>query len=102
MGAAAVARPGLLGTPGLDQFWLHIRSWSETLSHVTIRASARQYSEYMPRVIFTCPDTAMKVQHWLGDDSDDVPADEYEPVDCPACAKVHLINRKTGKLLGER
>jgi len=28
------------------------------------------------------------------------PHREYESVDCPACAKIHFINRKTGKLMG--
>jgi hypothetical protein len=41
----------------------------------------------------------MVVQHWL-DDGDEVPADDYEGVDCPACPQVHFINRKTGKVLG--
>ena len=42
------------------------------------------------------------VQHWLDDDDgDDVPDNEYQVVACPACTKIHLINRKTGKLLGE-
>jgi hypothetical protein len=41
------------------------------------------------------------VQHWLYDhDDDDVPDNAYEVVGCSACTKVHLINRKTGKLLG--
>jgi hypothetical protein len=43
----------------------------------------------------------MKVQHWL-DERDDAPDDEYVQVNCPACAKLHLINFRTGKLLGEK
>jgi hypothetical protein len=43
----------------------------------------------------------MMVQHWLEDDND-VPDNAYEVVPCPACARLHLINRKTGKLLGEK
>jgi hypothetical protein len=31
---------------------------------------------------------------------DDAPDDAYEVFGCPACAKTHLVNRKTGKLLG--
>jgi len=36
--------------------------------------------------------------------ADDVPADEantYEPVTCVICTRVHLVNRATGKTLGE-
>jgi hypothetical protein len=54
----------------------------------------------MAHVVFTCPATSMKVQHSLGDDQD-ASDNEYEGVSCPACAKLHFVNRKTGKLLGE-
>ena len=53
----------------------------------------------MPPFVFTCPATSMKVQHWLDDDQD-VPDNEYEVITCLACTKLHLINRKTGKILG--
>ena len=51
-------------------------------------------------ILFVCPDTKLNIQHWLGN-GNDMPEDEYEGVECPACAKVHFINRKTGKLIGE-
>ena len=54
----------------------------------------------MATLIFTCPDTSMKVQHWLSDDGDEV-ENQYEAVTCPACAKLHFINRKTQKLFGQ-
>ena len=53
----------------------------------------------MPPFVFTCPATSMKVQHWLDDDKD-VPENEYEVITCLACTKLHLISRKTGKILG--
>jgi hypothetical protein len=28
-------------------------------------------------------------------------SDVYEPVDCPACGRIHLVNKSTGKLLGD-
>lgn len=43
----------------------------------------------------------MNVQHWLPD----VPEDKkgcYSSVVCPACAKLHFINNRTGKLLGDK
>ena len=53
----------------------------------------------MTAVIFICPMTDLSVQHWL-DDNEDIPEGECEVLlRCPACAKVHLINRKTGKPL---
>ena len=55
----------------------------------------------MPTFVCTCPSTKLDVQYSPDDDKkDDVSDTEYEAVTCKACAKVHLINRKTGKLLG--
>jgi hypothetical protein len=52
------------------------------------------------RLLFTCPITRMKVQHWL-DSDENTSVNEYEAITCQACARIHLINRKTGKLLGQ-
>ena len=54
----------------------------------------------MAAFIFTCPDTSIKVQHWL-DEDDDAPENEYAGITCPACTKLHFLDRKTGKLLGQ-
>jgi hypothetical protein len=54
----------------------------------------------MARFVFICPATLMNVQHLLEDDQD-APDNEYEGITCPACAKLHFVNRKTGKLLGQ-
>ena len=54
----------------------------------------------MAHSVFRCPTTGFNVQHQLDDDAH-IPETEYEAVTCLACAKLHLINRKTGKLLGE-
>ena len=53
----------------------------------------------MAASVFTCPSTRLKVQHWL--DDEDAPETEYEAITCKACARLHLINRKTGRLLGQ-
>ena len=55
----------------------------------------------MAAFIFTCPETTMLVQYWLDEDTD-VQENEYEGLICPACAKLHFFNRKTGKLFGQR
>ena len=54
----------------------------------------------MSPFLFTCPNTLMKVQHWLEDDKDTEEA-IYEALTCPACSLVHFINRKTKKLFNE-
>ena len=55
----------------------------------------------MPPFIFKCPSTGLNVQEWV--DDEDGPADnEFQGVICPACTRLHFLNRKTGKLLGEK
>jgi hypothetical protein len=54
----------------------------------------------MAPFIFKCPATSQNIQSWL-DDDEDSPDDKYEPMICPACARLHFLNRKTGKLLGQ-
>ncbi|HJY90780.1 MAG TPA: hypothetical protein VJ255_10900 [Candidatus Acidoferrum sp.] len=65
-------------------------------------------------IIFRCPVTALDVQtSWplsregriivapesQGEDNEER---RYEGLTCPACSRLHFINRKTGKLLGGR
>ena len=54
----------------------------------------------MGAFLFTCPTTKLKVQHWL-DDDDDALENEFKGIICSACMKLHFINRRTGKLLGD-
>lgn len=50
-------------------------------------------------ILFKCPQTGMNVQHRLSD----APANgTHVSVPCPACARLHLIDRSTGRLLGDR
>jgi hypothetical protein len=55
----------------------------------------------MSNFVFICPSTNLNVQHWRDDDDEVVLDNEYEGVICRACARLHLINRKTGKALGQ-
>jgi len=55
----------------------------------------------MVALLFTCPTTKMKVQHWVDDDAR-LSENEFVGVVCAACVKLHLINCRTGKLLGEK
>jgi len=48
--------------------------------------------------LFKCPITNQHVQGWL--DDEDAQPTEFEGMTCPACMRLHLINRKTGELLG--
>ena len=44
----------------------------------------------------------MNVQVWLPDEAPADRADSYESVACPACTRLHLINKITGKILGDK
>jgi hypothetical protein len=48
-----------------------------------------------------CPSTGFDIQH-ESDNDPDVSENEYEAVTCLACTKIHLVNRKTGKVLGQQ
>jgi len=54
--------------------------------------------------LYRCPNTGQQVQGWIADDpTEDHPeddADTYQTLACLVCARVHLINAKTGKVLG--
>jgi hypothetical protein len=63
-------------------------------------ASQGRHILTMAATVFRCPTTSMNVQHW-SDDDNDARENEYEGIVCPACTKLHLLNRKTGKLLGQ-
>ena len=49
--------------------------------------------------LYRCPNTGQTVQGWSADEMPD--DDVYELVTCLACTQVHLVNLKTGKVLGE-
>ena len=54
----------------------------------------------MAAFIYSCPTTGLNVQGWVADDQTKSDAETYEAVTCMACARVHLVNPKTGKVLG--
>jgi hypothetical protein len=57
---------------------------------------------HMKPIMFTCPQTSEKVQHWLDEREQPTNEEAYESFSCPACAGLHFINRKTGMLLGAK
>jgi hypothetical protein len=52
----------------------------------------------MGAILFTCPATQFTVQHWLEED-ERASEEDYEGITCPACTRVHFVNRK-GKVPG--
>ena len=55
----------------------------------------------MAAFIYRCPTTALNVQGWFAEEIDSDQDTIYETVTCPACTRVHLVNRATGKVLGQ-
>jgi hypothetical protein len=48
---------------------------------------------------YRCPRTGEEAQGWDTADHLTDGGEIYEPVTCTACGRVHLINRKSGKVL---
>jgi hypothetical protein len=53
----------------------------------------------MAPFLYRCPNTGRQVQAWAADDPTDED-DAYRQVTCLACAGLHLVNPKTGKVAG--
>ena len=66
-------------------------------------APRRPYQyENMAKLNFRCARTELNVQVWLPDEAPTTLADGYEVVTCPACARVHLVNKTTGRTLADK
>ncbi len=56
----------------------------------------------MKPALFRCPTTGAVVQHMIAAEPDPADRNRYDSVRCAACSLPHLINRVTGKALGEK
>jgi hypothetical protein len=54
----------------------------------------------MAPFIFLCPNTRHRVQGWSADNGSESGGEVYESVTCLACGQPHMVNPKTGKVLG--
>lgn len=54
----------------------------------------------MAAFLYRCPHTGLKVQGWVASEPDDSGGETFEPVICTACAQFHLVNVRTGRVLG--
>lgn len=53
----------------------------------------------MSAVLYRCPNTGYHVQSW-SEEGDGLSNDLYVPVRCTVCLAAHLVNPKTGHVLG--
>lgn len=56
----------------------------------------------MRPVLFRCPTTNKLVQHFLADQPNEGDCHRFDSVQCNACGLVHLVNRATGKAMGQK
>jgi hypothetical protein len=56
----------------------------------------------MSAFVYCCPNSRKYVQGWTAEDpyESEAEVDAYEAVRCPACLRTHMVNPKTGKVLG--
>jgi hypothetical protein len=55
----------------------------------------------MRTILYHCPATGLRAQAVFTDEEPEEEGEIYEGVLCPACARIHLVNRATGKVLGD-
>jgi hypothetical protein len=66
-----------------------------------VRAAGKRLRLASPETItFLCPNMRVSVESSFADteDSDEI----YERVTCTACGRLHMVNLRTGKILGVR
>jgi hypothetical protein len=68
---------------------------------LAVRAAGKRLRLALPETItFLCPNTGVSVESSFADieDSDEI----YERVTCLACRQLHMLNLRTGEILGVR
>src|SRR5262245_37851157 len=68
---------------------------------LAVRAAGKRLRLALPETItFLCPNMGISVESSFRDteDSDEI----YERVTCLACRRLHMVNLRTGKILGVR
>lgn len=53
-------------------------------------------------LLFKCPISGLTVQGRIERTHEGEHAEHYQEVDCPGCGAAHFINRRTGKVLGQK
>jgi hypothetical protein len=55
----------------------------------------------MVAIMFRCPNTGSQVQGWIAEDVTDAGENTYESTSCHACGRMHWINPRTGRVIGQ-
>jgi hypothetical protein len=78
-----------------------VQKKSGDLRQINAQGHATASTFKMARLIFRCTRTGMNVQIEMPETAPTDHADSYESVTCPACTRIHLINKATGRILGD-
>jgi hypothetical protein len=54
----------------------------------------------MATFVYRCPNTGLNVQGWVADDPTEGEGEIYAAITCTICTRTHLVDPKTGKVLG--
>ena len=55
----------------------------------------------MRAFLYRCPNTGKTVQGFVAEELDPE-SEAYEAVQCAACSRLHLVNPKSGRVLGSK
>jgi predicted nucleic-acid-binding Zn-ribbon protein len=73
---------------------------ARALSHISLGWGSLSAVPYMRGFKYRCPKTGSLVQGWFADDLVDGDANTYQQVTCTTCGRTHMVNPKTGRVLG--
>jgi hypothetical protein len=55
----------------------------------------------MSTFVYRCPITGFRVQGWVPGHPTEGKGHQFEGITCSICKRIHLVDPKTGNLLGE-
>jgi hypothetical protein len=98
-GPASQTQSGHSSESEINHLVMAITSAEATFWHYRFRQMARLPLGIM-MITFLCPNMGVSVESWFADteDTDEI----YERVTCLACRQLHMLNLRTGKILGVR
>ena len=72
----------------------------ETNTREPLVVAVQFFEDGVPAFLYRCPNTGLRVQGWIANERTELDEDNFEAMTCPACGRVHLVNPKTGTVLG--
>jgi len=70
------------------------------LRYLKYKVAGPDHDSTMATRLFLCPSTGHRVQGWFADNGSVDGGETYEGVVWLACRQIHMVNPRTGKVLG--